>query len=248
MHRMDLLARRDGRALCVRKDVAVFRIAIRSAGAVAALATLVSLTGCGPVLMGAAAILGTERVSASALSAHVASLDTVYQANPALQSRVSYKPADMPQVVLTFLVQLHALDAVAQENGVQVTPAEAQRAFAAEIAGAGQQLGSVITPDQFAMLIGLPPTLEGQFARAVAEAAKLEAQFAGAAGVSSLSAAQQQQAQARLNAEMSAASTRLGFKVNPQYGQLDPANVRVGPVQNPLVKAAALGPAQQPAA
>src|SRR6266487_4166847 len=108
-----------------RKDVAVFGTGIgrrgdpggssprgrRSAGAaaaaaktvavgVSAAAAIVTFTACGPVQMGAAAIIGTERVPASTLSGDVSALNKVYQAHPSLQANVQYKPSQMPQLVL----------------------------------------------------------------------------------------------------------------------------------------------------
>ena len=248
MHRMDLLARRDGRALRVRKDIAVFRITIRSAGAIAALAALVLLTGCGPILMGAAAILGTQRVSSSTLSADVAALNNVYQANPSLQHDVQYTPAQMPRLVLMWLVRFRVIDDIAQHNGVQVTPAEAQQGLVQAAAQIEQQTGAPITRAQLAVFNAMPPNLTDQFGRYEATIEKLAVAFTGAKSASSLTTAQQQQFAARIGAEVAAATKRLDIKVNPRYGRLDPAQLVINPPQNPLARTAALGAAQRPAA
>ncbi len=210
------------------------RTAIRSAGAVAALAALVSLTGCGPILLGAAAILGTERISTAALSSNVASLNNVYQANPSLQSQVRYTQADMPRLVLMWLVRFRVIDTIAQRNGVQVTPAEAQQGLVQAAAQIEQQTGSAITPAQFAVFNALPPNLTDQYGRYEATIEKLAVQFTGAKSASSLTPAQQQQFSARISAEVAATIKRLGIKINPQYGRLDASQLTVNAPQNEL--------------
>jgi hypothetical protein len=248
MHRLDLLARRDGRALRPRKDVAVFRIAIRSAGAVAALTVLVSLTGCEPILMGAAATFGTQRVSTSTLSTDVALLNNVYQANPSLQRDVQYTPAQMPRLVLMWLVRFRVVDDIAQRNGVQVTPAEAQQGLVQAAVQIEQQTGSPITREQLAIFTAMPPNLTDQFGRYEATIEKLAVAFTGAKSASSLTPAQQQQFAARIGAEVAASTKRLDIKINPRYGRLDAAQLTINAPDNPLVRAAALGTAQRPAA
>jgi hypothetical protein len=235
-------------ALRMRKDIAVFRIAIRSAGAAAALAALVLLTGCGPILMGAAAILGMQRISNSTLSANVAELDNVYQANPSLQHDVQYTPAQMPRLVLMWLIRFRVVDDIARHNGVQVTQAEAQHGLAGAVAQIEQQTGAPITPAQLAVFNAMPPSLTAQFGRYEATIEKLALAFTGAKSASSLTPAQQQQFAARISTEVAAATKRLDIKVNPRYGRLDPAQLTINPPQNPLVGTAALGTARQPAA
>jgi len=234
------MVRRNRRALRARKDIAVFRTAIRGTAAVGALAALVSLTACGPVQMGAAAVFGTERVSTSTLSNQVASLDAVYKAYPSLQSEVQYKPADMPRLVLMWLVRFRVVDAIAARSGVQVTPAEAQRAIVQAAAQIEQQTGSAITPAQFAVFNALPPGLNAAYGRYQATIEKLAVAYTGAANTSSLTAAQQQQVAARISAEVK----RLNIKINPQFGQLDAAQLTIGAPQIPLSRSAALGAAQ----
>ncbi len=248
MDRMELLARRDSRVLRVRKDVAVLRIAIRSAGAAAALAALVLLTGCGPILMGAAAVLGTQRVSTATLSADVDALNKVYQANPALQHDAQYTTAEMPRQVLTWLVQFRVVEDIAQRYGVQVTPAEAQQGLVQIAAPIEQQTGSPVTQDELAVIYGVPPRLLGEFGRYDATLEKLAGLFVGAKSGTPLTAAQQQEFGARISAEAAAAAKRLDIKINPQFGQFDPARLTIGPPQNPLARTAALGATRQPAA
>jgi hypothetical protein len=232
----------------VGKDGAVFRTAIRAAGAATALVALVSLTACGPILMGAAAILGTQRISTARLSNDVAALNHVYQANPSLQHDVQYTTAEMPRLVLMWLVRFHVIDSVAQSNGVEVTPAEAQQGVARAAAQIEQQTGAPVTPAQFAVFNALPPNLTDQFGRYEATIEKLAVAFTGAKNASSLTTAQQQQFATRISAEVAAATKRLNVKINPQYGTLDAAQLTVNAPQSALSKAAALRAPQQPRA
>jgi hypothetical protein len=233
----------------MRKDVAVFRTAIRTAVGFAALAALASLMGCGPILMGAAAIVGAGRVSTTTLSGHVASLDGVWQANPSLHHDVRYTEADMPRLVLMWLVRFRVVDDIAQRNGVAVTSAEAQRGIVQAATQIEQQTGAPVTPAEFALFNALPPTLTDEYGRYQATIEKLAVQFTGAKDASSLTAAQQQEFSARIGAEVAQSTKNLDIKINPQFGVFDPRQLTVSAPQNTLARpAAALGAPQQPRA
>lgn len=199
----------------------MLRTVMRSAGAAAALAVLVSVTACGPLLMGSAAIVGSQRISTSTLSGDVAALDRVYQGNPSLRPSVQYSPAQMPRIVLMWLVRFRIIADIARHNGVHVTAAEAENALAAIKARAGQQAGRAVTPGEFALLTAVPPNLAGQFGRYEATFGKLALRFTGASDLASLNAAQQQLLETRIRAEVAAAVKRLSIKINPRFGRLD---------------------------
>src|SRR6266516_2768564 len=145
-------------------DVAVFRTGIRravlrGAAAVAVLAVAVSLTGCAPLQLGAAAIIGTQRISTSRLSSDVAALNKVYQAHPALRAQVQYKPAQMPRLVLMWLVRFGISADIARHDGVRVTPAQAQSALVAADVAVERQIRASVSPAEFGLLSALPPNL-----------------------------------------------------------------------------------------
>jgi hypothetical protein len=188
---------------------------------VAAAAAVVALTACGPVQMGSAAIVGTQRVSTSALSDDVSKLNNVYQAHPSLQANVQYKPAQMTQLVLMWLVRFKILDDIARRAGVQVSPGEAQATLDRTIREAEQQTARTMSRQEFAMFNAVPPNLAGQFGRFEATIEKLAVLYTGAASASSLSPSQQEEFSRRLNAEVAAATRRLDIKINPRFGQLD---------------------------
>lgn len=200
---------------------------VKSAVVIAAAVAAVTLTACGPVQMGAAAIIGTERVPASTLSGYVSALDQVYQAHPALQANVQYKPAQMPQLVLMWLVRFKIVDEVARRAGVQVSPGEAQRALAAVTRQIEQQAQRSVSPEEVALFNALPPNLTGQLGRFEATIEKLAVAYTGAKSASSLTQSQQQEFSRRINAEVAAAAKRLDIKINPRFGQLNMAQLTI---------------------
>lgn len=203
---------------------------------IAAAATAVTLTACGPVQMGAAAIIGTERVPTSTLSDYVSALNSVYQAHPDLQARASAKPAQMPQQVLTWLVQFRVIDEVARRYGVQVTPGDAQGTLSALTSQAGQQLGTPLSTTEYMMLNGLPPSLMGEFGHFLATYQKVVLIFTGGKNPSSLSSAQLQAASQRFRADIRAAADRLNIKINPRFGQLNVSQLAIAPTPDRLSK------------
>jgi hypothetical protein len=189
------------------------------AGVIAAAA--VTLTACGPAQMGAAAIIGTDRVPTSTLSGDVSALNKVYQAYPSLQANVQYKPSQMPQLVLMWLIRFKILDDIAQRAGVQVSPGEAQATLDGAIRQIEQQTTRTMSQQEFAMFNAVPPNLAGQFGRFEATLEKLAVLYTGATSASSLSPSQQEEFSRRLSAEVAAATKRLNIKINPRFGQLD---------------------------
>jgi len=213
-------------------DVAVFRTGIRSAvlrgaAAVAVLAVAVSLTGCAPLQLGAAAIIGTQRISTSRLSSDVAALNKVYQAHPALRAQVQYKPAQMPRLVLMWLVRFGIIADIARHDGVRVTPAQAQSALVAADVAVERQIRASVSPAEFGLLSALPPNLTSQYGRYRATIERLAMLFTGVTDLSSLTQAQQQRFAARVSSEVAAAVKRLKIKINPRFGRLNAAQLTV---------------------
>jgi SurA-like protein len=224
--------------LDARKDGAVLRTAIRSAGVVGVLAVSVSVAGCGPVQMGAAAIVGGQRIATATLASNVAALDRVYQANPAVARQVQYTPGQMPQFVLQWMVRFRVIDDVASHDGVRVTPAEAQRTVAALTQQYVQQSGATKGTAQFAVFNALPPPLISQYGRYVEIISKLASLYTGLNNVSSLTPAQQQVFSRRINAEVAAAAKRLDIKINPRFGQLNVGLLGIFPASDTLSRPA----------
>jgi hypothetical protein len=201
-------------------------------GAAAAGAALIVLAGCGsgPVQMGAAAIVGSQRITSTTLSDDVAGLNKTYQANPSVAGQLQYKPAQMPQLVLTWLVRFQILDNVARTKGIQISPGDSQRGLAAAAQIFQQQTGQNISAGELALANAVPPGLLTQFGRFEAILSKLTVLYTGGRQPTSQ---QDQQAESqivnqRLTADIGSATKNLNIKINPRYGQLNTAQLTIG--------------------
>jgi hypothetical protein len=206
--------------------------------AAAACAALIPLASCGsgPVQMGAAAIVGKERISTATLSSNVAGLNKAYKANPQVASQLQYKPSQMPQLVLTWLVRFQILDNVAQRKGIQVSPGDSQRGVAAASQIFQQQTGQQISANELALANAVPPNELSSFGRFEAILSKLTQQYTGGKQPSSQ---QEQQAESqlvnqKLTADIGTTTKSLNIKINPRYGQLNTSQLTIGPAPNKL--------------
>src|SRR6202012_5425298 len=80
------------------------------------------LAACGPVQAGAAAIVGSDRITVSSLDTQVSQLQTA--AKP-YGSAVTLPAAEMPAAVLSWRIRFAVMDQVAAANGITVTQAQA---------------------------------------------------------------------------------------------------------------------------
>jgi SurA N-terminal domain len=219
----------------------VFRMWTKAAAcAAAACAALIPLAGCGgsshPVQMGAAAIVGSQRISSATLTDQVAGLNKAYQANPSVQKQLQYKPAQMPQLVLTWLVRFQIFDNVARSKGIQLTAADSQRGLVAASQLFQQQTGQSIPTSELALANAVPPGLLNQFGRFEATLSKLTVLYTGGKQPSSQQAQQQEQqlVNQRLTADIGAATKSLKIKINPRYGQLNATSLTISSSPNKL--------------
>ena len=135
----------------MRRDAFVFRTPITLAAA--ALAAVVALTACGPLRMGAAAILANNRISTATLTAEVSNFDAAYQANKG-KVQLQFAASQAPQEVLSWLLRFRIQDQLAARERIAVTSAETQQALASLSAQAKQ---SSVTLTELAVANGLPP-------------------------------------------------------------------------------------------
>src|SRR5262249_57955509 len=110
---------RPGRTASVRRSVHVPRTSIKLAGVM--LAAGLAAAACGTVKMGAAAILGEQRITSSTLSAQVSDLNTSYQANKT-KVQLQFPASEMPQVVLGWMVRFQVRDRLAERENISGTP------------------------------------------------------------------------------------------------------------------------------
>ena len=226
----------------MRRDIVVVRSSVKVAAAV--LAAGLAAAACGSVQMGAAAISGDQRISSAALAAQVANLTTAYEADQG-KVQISYTKAQMPRLVLSWLLRFRIRDEMARQEGLHVTAEDGQQALRSLAAQIKQQSASA-TLAQVAVANAIPPDLMTDLGRYQAVQNELIDRFDGGKLPGSTSG--QQALQARFNHAQCLASKNLGISVNPQYGRLDYAQLTVVAATSGLSSAAGVSPAPSPPA
>lgn len=189
----------------------------------AVLAAGLAIAACGPVQMGAAAVLGNQRISAATLSAQVSNLNDGYNAYKN-KVQLQYPVSQMPQQALSWLVRFQVRDTMAAQQNVTVTAGAVQRALA-QINAQIKQGGSGATLPELAVANGLPPDLIPDLARYQAIENAVIAQLDG--GKLPTQQAAQTSLQAQFNTVQCRASKSLNIKINPQFGMLDYSQLSV---------------------
>src|SRR5258708_182308 len=111
------------------------------------------LAACSPVQMGAAAVVGDQRITVSSLDTQVSNLQTA--AKPYSQLQIT--TAEMPTAVLSWLIRFAVMDQVAATNGISVTQAQAEAAFSS-LKSVALQNGAKSTTELL-VANGIPPQL-----------------------------------------------------------------------------------------
>jgi hypothetical protein len=177
----------------------------------------VAVAACGTVHMGAAAIVGNQRISSSNLSAEVANLNAGYQQYHH-QIQLQYPVSQMPQQVLAWLIRFQVRDRLATREGISVTPTQVQQALAA-ITASIRQSGNNATLPEVAVANGLPPDMINDLGQYQAVETKLLGRLDGGKLPASTSA--QQALEDRFNKSQCQAAKSLDIQVNPQFGELN---------------------------
>ncbi len=214
-------------------------------GAAVAAAGLAA-AACGPVQAGAAAVLGSQRISNATLAAQVSDLNSAYTRYRG-KVQLQYPVAQMPQQALSWLVRFQVRDALAAQQKITVTPGDAQRALD-QINAQIKQGGGTATLPQLAVANGLPPDLIGDLGRYQAIQNAVIAQLDGGKLPTQQSALQTLQTQ--FNTAQCLASKSLDIKINPQFGMLDYSQLSVvsAPPSLSATPASAPSPSASPSA
>jgi hypothetical protein len=214
--------------------------------AAAALAAGAVLTACGPVKMGAAAVMSSQRISASTLAGQVADLNQGYlryKGKIALQ----YPVSQMPQQVLGWLVRFRVRDELAAAEGISVSPAQVQRAMAQIRSQAQSSPGTTVNLAQLAVANGLPPDQLTALARYQAIETVLVNRLDG--GKLPKSTAALQALSAQFGKAECLAAKKLDITINPQYGRLNYAQYSIIPAPSTLsATESSAAPAASPSA
>jgi hypothetical protein len=209
--------------------------------AAAGIAAALTLSACGTVQLGAAAVTSNSRISAATLAAEVHELNQAYQAEHG-KVQLQFPRAQTPQVVLSWLLRFRIRERMAARYHIAVSAAAAQRALDTASAQARQ---SGVTLQQLAVVNGVPPNQMSNLGRYLAiQNAVLDRMDGGHVPAGT---AAQQALSNRFGTAQCRAAKDLGIKVNPQYGALDYSQIAI--VAAPDTLAAAPGaPAPSPSA
>jgi hypothetical protein len=193
------------------------------------------VTGCSHAKMGAAAIVGSQRITIATLVTEVANLNQAAKQYP---GTVQLSPAQETQQTLTWLVRFQINEELARQAGIAVRPAQAQQAlaqiYATAKANAQAQGISNVTLNLILVANGIPPNLATEVGRYQAIDDQFVKQANGGQVPTSTSA--QTAITAKLQQARCVAAKALNVQINPQFGQLDYTQVQVVPAPNPVAK------------
>jgi len=177
----------------------------------------VAVAACGTVHMGAAAIVGNQRISSSNLSAEVANLNAGYQRYHH-QVQLQYPVSQMPQQVLAWIIRFQVRDRLATREGITVTATQVQQALSS-IEASIRQGGNNATLPEVAVANGLPPDMITDLGQYQAIETQLLDRLDG--GKLPASTSGQQALEDRFNTSQCRAAKSLDIQVNPQFGALN---------------------------
>jgi len=179
------------------------------------------VTACSPVKVGAAAIVGSQRITIAKLDTDATNLS---QTAKQYQAIVPLSQVQVTQQTLTWLIRFMINDELARQNGITVSTAQAQSALDAiyKQAKEGAQAQGISNASLDLILVanGIPPNQREEVGRYQAiDDAFLKQANGGTTPASGSAAASA--ATAKLTKARCLAAKDLNIKVNPQFGQLN---------------------------
>jgi SurA N-terminal domain len=189
------------------------------------------LAACSPVQLGAAAIVGNQRITVSSLDTQVSNLQAVFKPNGSTSQLTT---ANMPAAVLSWLIRFEVWDQVAAANGISVTDAQSQAALSS-LTSVAQQNGYSST-SQLLIDNGVPPQLFPQVGRWDAQETAYELKANG--GKQPTTTTEQNTVSAAVTKAQCTAAKSLTIKVSPQFGRLDYTAFSVVPAADTLSRPA----------
>ena len=199
------------------------------------------LAGCSPVKMGAAATVGSQRITIASLDTEVTDLSQAVKQYPA---SISLTQAQQTKLTLAWLVKFQVAEQLARQQNITVSSAQAQSALAqilaASQAEAAQQGESNVTLTLILASAGIPPNLSAEVGRYQAIELRYLTQVNG--GKLPSTTATENATTAKLNKASCVAAKSLNISVNPQFGRLDYSGFTI--VAAPATVTRAEGPAK----
>jgi hypothetical protein len=176
--------------------------------------------------MGAAAIVGNQRITVATLDTEVTNLSQAVKLYP---GTVQLSATQQTQETLSWLVRFQINEELARAEGITVSTAQAQAALAeiyAESKSEAQSEGLTnVTPTLILAANGIPPNLSPELGRYQA----IENQFIEQAngGKIPTTTAAQTATTAKLERAQCVTAKGLNIQINPQFGRLNYSQYQV---------------------
>jgi hypothetical protein len=199
------------------------------------------VAGCSPVKMGAAAIVGNQRITMATLDTEVTNLSQTAQL---YRGVVQLSAAQETQETLSWLVRFKINEELATQAGITVSSSQAQKALdqiyaTAKSQAQGQGVSNVTLPLILAAN-GIPPNMGTELGRYQAIETQFIEQLNG--GQIPTASAAQTATTAKLQRAQCVAAKSLQIEINPQFGQLNYTQYQI--VSAPGTVSRAEGPAK----
>jgi hypothetical protein len=189
------------------------------------------VAGCAPIKMGAAAIVGDQRITIATLDTQITNLRQAASRYPGV---VQLNQQQMTQESLTWLVRFQINEQLAQQHGITVTTAQSQQALAQIFASAKSQAASAgvanVTLEEVLAANGIPPDLSNEVGRYQA----IYLQFLTQANGGTLPTSSSSPAITAFSHAQCQAAKSLNIQVNPQFGRMDFTQLQVVSASNPV--------------
>jgi len=202
-------------------------------------------TGCSPVKLGAAAVVGDQRITVATLDTEVTNLSRNAKLYPGV---VQLTPAQETQETLTWLVRFKINDALARQAGITVSTTQADNAlneiYNAAAASAKAQGITNVSIDLILTANGIPANLRDEVGRYQAIDDQFLLQANG--GKAPATQAEDTAVTDKLNKARCVAAKQLNIQVNPQYGRLDYNQYSIVPSSSAVTRSAGPAPTALP--
>jgi len=184
------------------------------------------VTACSPVKMGAAAIVGNDRITLATLDTEVTNLSQTAKLYP---GTVQLSAAAETQDTLSWLVRFQINEQLARSEGITISTGQAQTAlaqiYAASKSEAESEGLSNVTLNLILAANGIPPNLATEVGRYQAIETQFVEQVNG--GKIPTATAAQTATTAKLDRAQCVAAKTLKIEINPQFGRLNYSQYQV---------------------
>jgi len=195
------------------------------------------VAGCSPVKMGAAAVVGNQRITIATLDTEVTDLSQAAKQYPA---NISLSQAQETQQALGWLVRFQVAEQLARQQGITISTAQAQTALAQIYAASKSEAESDglsnVTLDLILAANGIPPNLAAEVGRYQAIQTQYVEQVNG--GKLPTTTAAQTAVTAKLDKAQCVAAKSLQIQINPQFGRLNYSQLSVVSAASTVTRAA----------